>query len=520
MLLGSSIISYKYKLFLVILSLVGAGIILLSTKNYGAGISPDSVGYIAAARNIATGKGVITYTNAPLILQPPLYPFILGTIDLFFGIDPLLSANIVNAILFGVTLYLSGQLLIKYFPLSPVFALLGTLCLLVSTPLVIVSLMTWSELVFIFFVILYFVSLFKYSEKKDIKSLLLLASSVALASLTRYIGVIFILTGLVSILLIQREVIRTKYSHIFIFLLVSTLPISIWVGRNYFLSGTLLGTRSLSLHPLGDNITYTIKTMMLWYFPDWIVENRWLLAPSFIIIFIGAVIVCNRMKISIIKLLKPANSFIIFSLFVIIGYIGLLIFSSTTTNYDPINNRLLSPVVIPLTFLVLSAIEILYKSVKVRLNTKTIDYLIMIGITLFLIVSPAIATTKQLIYHLQKGGDGYNGKSWRGNHTVQFIRENDFSDCTIYSNGADVLYLLADIIAKPIPARSSGATILVNISSLKGTFPEENEACLVWFDQITPWRPYIFTPEQLATVTTLDEIMGLDDGTIYLISKE
>jgi hypothetical protein len=266
--------SVKYKLLFALLGLAGTGIIFFATSHYGAGISPDSIGYIATARHIADGIGFISYNNAPLVVQPPLYPAILGVIDFVFGVDPLLSANIVSAIFFGLALYLSGLLFFKHLTSSPLFALIGTVSLLVSIPLIAVSLMAWSEPPFIFFVVLYLIFISMYSEKKNVKSLLFLSLSVALACLTRYIGVVLILTGIISILLIRQDNIKKNFLHAFIFAFISALPIGIWAGRNYFLSGTLFGTRSPSLHTLSFNVRQTFLTIFFWYLPNRIFNNR------------------------------------------------------------------------------------------------------------------------------------------------------------------------------------------------------------------------------------------------------
>ena len=508
-------ISVKHKLLLVLLSLIGTGIILVATTRYGAGISPDSVSYIATARHLADGMGFITFNNAPLLVQPPLYPTILGTIAFVFGVDPLVSANFVSAIFFGLALYLSGLLFLEY--LSPSLALLGTASLLVSIPLTTVSFMAWSEPPFVFFVALYLFALSMYSENKNIKSLLLLSLSGALACLTRYIGVTLVLTGIISILIIQHNSLKTKLSHAFTFAFVSVLPVSIWIGRNYILSKTLFGPRSPSLHSLSDNIRYTFDTILQWYVPSRVVDSRPMLMLLGLIVgfLMGVIFVWQKTPTT--KLLKRTRPIVIFILLLIFGYTGFLIISSTTTNYDSIGDRLLSPIFIPTTLLLFVVVEIVSKKIKEHFPTKPVELLLMAGIVLWLIY-PARATVLNVVTQFQEG-NGYSAKSWKNSQTIQYIRENNLSDCTIYSNGADVTYLLLDINVKSIPAKSSGANTIADISSLENNFPQESKACIVWFNQIT-WRTYLFTPDELASVTNSERVVQLDDGTIYFVSRK
>jgi len=505
----------KYKLFLVLLSLIGICIAIFATSQYGAGISPDSIGYIVTARHLADGIGFVTYNNAPLLVQPPLYPAILGIIDFVFGVDPLASSNFVSAIFFGLALYLSGLLFFKN--LSPSLASLGTVSLLVSIPLIKVTFMAWSEPPFVFFVALYLFALSMYLEKKNIKSTLLLSLSVALACLTKYIGVVLVLTGIISILIIQHDSLKTKLSHAFIFAFISILPISVWIGRNYILSKTLFGPRSPSLHSLSDNIRYAFDTILQWYVPSRIVDSRPILMLLGLIVgfLIGIVFVWAKTPIT--TLLKQTRPFVIFILLLVFGYTGFLIISSTTTNYDSIGNRLLSPIVIPTTLLLFFVIEILSKRIKEHFPTKPVELLLTAGIVLWLIY-PARATALNAINNFNEG-NGYGAKSWKYSQTIQYIRENNLPNCTIYSNGADVTYLLANINVKSIPSKSSGANTIADISSLENNFPQENTACLIWFNQIT-WRTYLFTPDELLSVTNLEQSIKLDDGTIYIVSKK
>ena len=256
----------KYRPSLIILSLLGMITILLSMGNYGIGLSPDSAGYISAARHIAAGMGAVMYDGTPLIAQPPLYPAILAIISYVFRMDPLSFAHIVNAALFGFIVYLSGLLFFYHLKIFA-FSLLGTVFILTSFPLIEVSLMAWSEPLFIVFVLLYLVFFEIYLVKADIASLVLFSLSVAFAFLTRYIGFIFILTGIFSILLFCRKSPKVKFKHVILFASVSILPIGLWVTRNYVLSGTLFGPRASSLYTLFQNVTFTFNTFLSWYTP-------------------------------------------------------------------------------------------------------------------------------------------------------------------------------------------------------------------------------------------------------------
>ena len=96
-------------------SVVGATALLFSTR-WGIGLSPDSVVYIASARNLLSGYGLsVSFTTGeflPLTHYPPLFSAGLAGLGLV-GIDPLDGARWFNAMIFRAKIPLLG--LVVYF---------------------------------------------------------------------------------------------------------------------------------------------------------------------------------------------------------------------------------------------------------------------------------------------------------------------------------------------------------------------------------------------------------------------
>jgi len=186
-------------IFLTILSVVGVIFVLLSASLFGAGISSDSVKYIAIARNILSGQGYCNYDGDLVPSFPPLFPVTLAFLGLF-GADPFDMVLFFNAIAFGLIIFFSGHLFFNYFK-SKILATLGAISILLSIPLFFVSKMIWSEPFFILLVILFITYFLKLLlETANRIGLLLLVSILAsLACLQRYIGITLILTGIILI---------------------------------------------------------------------------------------------------------------------------------------------------------------------------------------------------------------------------------------------------------------------------------------------------------------------------------
>ena len=71
------------------LGVAGVVLVLAVTGRYGAGLSQDSVDYVAAARNLLAGNGYLTHEGRPFVLWGPLLPTLLAAWVALFGVAAL-----------------------------------------------------------------------------------------------------------------------------------------------------------------------------------------------------------------------------------------------------------------------------------------------------------------------------------------------------------------------------------------------------------------------------------------------
>jgi hypothetical protein len=219
--------SVKWQWFFVLASLLGIALVLISTHRYGAGLSQDSTDYIAVARNIIAGKGVIDQNGLSFIVQPPLYPALLA----LPGGDPLQTAPLANAVLLGLTVYLAGALFFRH-TRGSLFTAAGVAAILATWSLAFLSRRVWSEIQFISLVLLFLLLAERYLARRNLPLLVLMAIVAALASLTRYIGITLMGSGVIIILLLSRIKAKARLLDAFLFGLVSTVPFALWILRN------------------------------------------------------------------------------------------------------------------------------------------------------------------------------------------------------------------------------------------------------------------------------------------------
>jgi len=141
----------------VMLGLMGALLVLLSTSRYGVGMSEDSVAYTSCARNLMSGDGYTCHyscqDSTAFVLWPPLFPTLLAALGKA-GIAPLVGARFLNAIVFGLIVFASGQLFRMHMR-STALAILATTSVLLSVSLLNVSVFAWTEPLFTLLTILF-----------------------------------------------------------------------------------------------------------------------------------------------------------------------------------------------------------------------------------------------------------------------------------------------------------------------------------------------------------------------------
>lgn len=504
----------KQHAVLMCFSLLAILLVLISTSLYGAGLSPDSVHYIAVARNLAAGAGVVSYNGEPFVVQPPLYPLLLSIVATFVRADPLAIAAFVNALLFGAIVYLAGLLFSKYLS-SFALVLVGIALVLLAPAMIQVSIMAWSEPLFICLTLVFLLAQQKFLAERDTKSIVLFIVATALACLTRYIGVTLILTGALALVLLLRERWQVKARYVFLFCIFSALPLALWVTRNYFAASTFLGPRVSSASSFGQNISYTVRTVLSWYFVQAILTQR-ILFVLIIAGLCGAALFEMARNVSRLRdFLGRVGGIILF----IVVYMAVLILSATTTAFDSINDRLLSPIFIPSLLFVLMFLEYLYRALHKNTSKKFVAAIPIALVVLWLLVNSLNATFNGMNVRMQKGAGEYSRKLWRESPLIAFLRAHPLDASRVkYTNAPEALYLFLNQPSLTSPPKTAyNSNLQLNeLGRLVETWKVEDGSYLVWFNN-SP-RTYLFTVDELQTVVDLREVVRLNDGAVFEIS--
>jgi len=509
--------SKQQRLVLATLGAIGAVVVLLLASRWGAGITTDSVRYIATARNMTSGAGLITHLDGPLVLHAPLYPVLLSAVERVTGIDPFAAAPIVNAVLLGVLVYLSGVLLFRYLPGDTGAVYLATGLMVVAMPILKTSVMAWSEPLFSVFVVAFLVSLSRHLERGNVSSLVLASVFAALACLTRYIGVTLIVAGVVAVLVVRRAELRGRWRRALTLALVAGSPLAAWAVRNHLLTGTLFGERPSSPYPLYRNLITAINTVLAWHIHWKVVWYGWVPFLAFAVVWLVVTVSRKRTRPRLVDYLRsigPVGLFVVF-------YWGSLALASTLTAADEIGDRLMSPLFVPVLVLILVLAGRGADRMSRRLPLMTARRMLLAAIVL-LMIYPATLSAQFVREYLERGGYGYNSDLWRGSPTVHYLLTSGLSQSgeVLYSNGPAVAYFLANAHARTIPAVGAynSPDVVGDFMLLEGKWPAERRAVLVWFDGVR--REHLTTVAQLSHVARVAPLERFDDGAVYLVGRK
>ncbi|MHC1738878.1 MAG: ArnT family glycosyltransferase [Ignavibacteriaceae bacterium] len=505
-----------HRITFVVLGATGGIVLILLINSYGVGLTPDSVAYISVARNILNGRGFIGFDGSHFLLQPPLYPILLVVIKKIFFLDPLISAGYLNACLLGIIVYYSGLIFNKNLK-SFLLTIAGTISIMISFVFIQIFLIALSEPLFILLILLYLYYFDVYREKGDITSLLFFSIAVALACLSRYIGVILILTGSISIFIWRIKPFKEMFRHLLIFWFITSLPIGLWIIRNYYQSGTLTGERAASSYTLSENMLFLFNRVLKWFLPVQI-NGEQLFVFILIIsagIFTGIIFISKYKEKGL--LLKKTGPVLLFIFF----YVFAILISSSTTAYDKIDNRILSPIFVPLILLMFIIPDRVITSLSRYLYPRLTTILLLVGIS-FWMNYHLTRTVYNISKFIAQSGEEYGSKAWKENPVIKYLKEHkEFeSEYSLYSNVPEAVYILANIETKwSLTKTLYNSPKLINIDpGAERNWYKDNKAVLVWFNNVD--RHFLFDLDELKKFNNMGEIVQLKDGQIYTITKK
>lgn len=481
----------------IVIAIAGIAIILICTGKYGIGLAPDTAGYFSAADSLLAGNGLIYYQGLPLVAQPPIYSVLLAIFTGAFR-DMGTSALVLNVILYICLIFLSYTLFYRHSN-SRMVAIVFVFGIAISIVTIDIAIMALTEMLFVVLVLLFMVTSDLWNQHHRVVDVIALAFVASVSFLVRYIGISVVLVGFFVIALSPLKLIRRLY-FLVLYSGITFVLCGSWLVRNYLVAHTLLGPRSPSTTPLLLNLKYTVSTIAEWFLPNSMVTSE------IVIVIAGLVLGCvvwNAFTTDRKAIVQVAPAILF-----IICYLTLLIWSSTTSQYDAIGVRLLAPLYIPLLLVIMKCL-ISSSLVRLKFGRWAMGTVAALWISWLIVTSSIIISG-----YAQDGPGGYSTQKWQQSELVVYMRQHGHElDLPVYSNIPDVLYLVAGIRAKSSLVKESELPHLVKVF---GYTSFVQPSYLVWHKP-NEGRSYFYTPEELRATTSLHIEQDIMDGAIYKV---
>ncbi len=492
-----SFLSLRKNYDALLAALAGWGMLLLLTRYGGIGVSPDSVVYTSVARNLQQHPALMDYNHMPLVDFPAFYPLFLGCFLFITRIDPVAGGPLLNGLLFGSLIYCCGCLLQKWPVFSRWYKWFILACLVFSPSLLEIYSMLWSETLFILLSVVFVVLYRQYNRTHSIAALLAVTACVSVACVTRYAGIALAGTGGLLLLLDYAVPWRKKWLHILLFSAGSILLLVLNLWRNYSITHTLTGAREKGITSFADNLYYYGSVLCDWL-PFMQNHYQWAAAIAVASLLIPAWFLLMRWLRRQVHH-DYENIFTAFS-FV---YASFILLSATLSRYEQLNNRLLSPMYIPI---LISFTGWLPRRMHYK-KMKTANWLLWVAGILFVLGGAASARN---MYNEVKdyGIPGYTDQSWRSSPIARYLKTHTHMfrpEHSIYSNAADAVYFVSGLSATSLPH-------IVDTSDVHD-FANDPEQYVIWFNQINDQD--LISREYLLQHKKNIPLYEASDGVIY-----
>ena len=350
---GKAKANARFLLLAAAIGLLAALLILLREINFGVGLAHDSIVYLSVARRLAAGAGLVAYNGDTLTLFPPLFPALVAVPGLF-GLDAPAAAGLVNAAAIGALVGVVGWRLRSDFGSTPL-ALWGALAAMLSIPLTYVGSRAFSEPIFLLLTTLTLIQAAQFLDSGRRSALVWAAVFTALACLARYSGAAIVIT-VALLLLCRKDSWSSRAQNVVLYSSIAALPVGIWVLRNFLLTGLFTGYRAPSDASLPQNITVLLHTLASWLFPvgGWsnVQAGTALLAAPLGLLALALVAGASILAVRQWRAEGQASGALLVPVAFILIYGALLTAAATFTLLDPLEDKLMSPVYVPLLFTV------------------------------------------------------------------------------------------------------------------------------------------------------------------------
>ncbi len=503
------------------LAALGAGLVLALEVTWGVALNWDSGAYLAAARNLQAGNGFHMFNGTPYTSWPPLYPLLLAvaSLDVF---DPLAVAGPVNAVIFGLTIFVVAQYLRRRLE-SRFLVVWAGLSLALAAPLTRSASWALTEPLFILLATLALIRTDDYLTGNKTSSLAWAAVCAALAWQTRYLGAA-VVAAVVLLLLCQRGARPAQRARRAAgFALAAAAPMALWLARNLLYAGSATGPRNAAPYSLPEVLSDLGRGFADWVYFDLplVPSVEWLrLVPAAGLLAVGGafIVIGAATRRSMPRMpfdWRPCYVFGGFALIYLMLTSAAVMLGATFHGFQP---RFLTPMYVPLLVTAAFALDRLLSSVRQhslpllgRVPPRVAGAVVIAALCVCMVGAVEPGAREIVRDNSCDYCRGYLSH-WADSETVKYVRQHPIEG-VVRSNMPVVLYLHTD------DATASYDYPPVWDEELQRwhRVPQDYEY-VVWFDDDS--RDSGYDLARLRALFGLVPVAELADGTVFVVVKD
>ncbi len=197
---------------------------------------------------------------------PPLFPLLLAAGG-WLGLEPFAVGRWINATAFGLTILVAGCWLHSNLR-SQGLSQAATATLAASLPLSEFAASIMTEPLFVLFTLLALIQLASFLHRGGRTLLLWMAVFTALATGTRYVGVVLVGVGVLMLLVRRTPPLAARLKDTIVFGAVSSLPLAVVLTLNWTISGTPIKRHGASGQSLSTGLCQIGEVFREWVVPS------------------------------------------------------------------------------------------------------------------------------------------------------------------------------------------------------------------------------------------------------------
>jgi len=252
-------------LALICIAAAGVALVFFRQSVYGVRVNGDAIHFIAIARSLLAGDGLLSWDGNYYGQWPPLPAFAFAAFG--FGLaDPKDVAGPLHAVAFGISILVAGVWLRRRVK-SKWLVVWACACVVLARPVVEMAAWAYAEPLFILTGILALYWADRHFEDGKLSSLLLAAAFCGLHCLSRYMGIALLLTVIALLALRRGAAPRERLASAAAYALIGGVPLVIWALRNYVTVGFFLRYQDSSDTAFWEWIIPMMESMAKWWAP-------------------------------------------------------------------------------------------------------------------------------------------------------------------------------------------------------------------------------------------------------------